>query len=91
MILWNYDKLENTKSIKLDNSVHSCRFTDDSALLYVGSQRLLYQFDVNNQFNQTLKYEIQDDYVNNIFCISNCIILTSSDDKTIIKTDIHKR
>ena len=33
----------------------SCKFTEDSTLLYAGSKNYIYQFDVNNQFNELYK------------------------------------
>ena len=75
----------------MNSYVYSFKFTEDSTLLYVGSIQYLYKFDVNNQFKELCKYEIHTSYINNILCISNTIILTASDDKNIIKTDVNKK
>ena len=46
--IWNYRTYNLIKSLKFDDSVLSCKFTDDSKLLYVGIGNRLYQFYVNN-------------------------------------------
>ena len=64
------------KLIDCEHYVYSCKFTDDSAFLYVGSSKIIYQYDVNNQFKEMYKYNIHDGYIFNIYCLSSTIILT---------------
>ena len=71
--------------------VYSFKFTEDSTLLYAGTFGYIYQFDINDQFKELFKEKIHKNYINNIYCISNTIILTASDDKTIINTDVSKK
>ena len=67
-----------------------CKFTDDDTFLYVGSNQI-YQFDVKNQFEKLYEKSIHGAYITNIICLSNTIVLTSSIDKSIIKTDIKRK
>ena len=71
--------------------VFSCRFTDDDTLLNVGSNFHFYQFDVKDQFKKLHELRMHDSFIMNIICISNTVVLTSSFDKTIIKTDIKRK
>ena len=67
-----------------------CKFTDDDTFLYVGSD-LIYQLDVKNQFEKLYEKSIHVNYITNIICISNTIVLTSSVDKSVVKTDIKRK
>ena len=37
------------------NIVYSCKFTEDSTMLFAGTNGYIYQFDVNNQFKELYK------------------------------------
>ena len=88
--IWNYKTNNLIKSLKFENDVRICRFTDDSLLLYVGINTMLYLLDVHNKFKKISKHNIHGYNISNIFCITNTIILTSSL-SAIIKTDINKK
>ena len=72
----------------MNKFVGSCKFTEDSTILFAGTNGYIYQFDFNDQFKKLFKKKIH--YINNIYCIFNAIILTASDDCRIIKTDVSK-
>ena len=76
------------KSIHFNKYVSSCKFTEDSQMLYVGIFKTLFQFRVNSKFKKICKLHLSDHNIYNIFCITNTLIITSSDDNTIIKTDV---
>ena len=80
------------KSIKFDYDVtRSCKFTDDSQFLYVGIASKLYQFSVNNLFKKICsKNMMHTNKIRGIYCITNMMILTYSDD-IIIKTDVERK
>ncbi|KAM3127413.1 WD repeat-containing protein 6 [Paramecium bursaria] len=85
--IWSYQNHILIRQERLDNWIFICKFTDDNSFLYVGTGGgLLYQFDAEKYFEQTLKLQIHKDSIYNIYCISNYEILTSSLDLTIIKT-----
>ena len=77
------------KRIALNHYVCSCKFSNDSKLFYVGTDSILYQYSVERKFKKVCKLNIHNDYIINIICISNTIVLTASLDHTIVKTNIN--
>ncbi|KAM3133137.1 WD repeat-containing protein 33 [Paramecium bursaria] len=86
--IWNYKSYALVKSIQFKTSVTSLKFTDNSELLYVGIHSQIYQFHVNSNFKKLCIMQIHAFPIKNIFCMTNSIILTSSRDKYLIKTDV---
>ena len=65
------------------------KFTDDNSYLFIGTGvGLLCCYDATNNFRQIYKSRIHSHSILNLFCISNSLVLTSSIDKRIIKTNI---
>ena len=51
---------------------------------------MLHRHNIYTKSKETYKSAIRSSPILNIYCITNTIILTSSIDKSIIKTDINK-
>ncbi|KAM3136090.1 hypothetical protein pb186bvf_011895 [Paramecium bursaria] len=88
--IWKYNTIRLFKQINISDRICVCKFTDDSQLLYVGVSKRIYQFSVNNQFKKLCKYDLHRGDISNIKCITNTIILTSSQ-RYIIKTDMNTK
>ena len=76
--IWDYQTNSSFKHIRMHGIIIICKFTDDSTLLYVGTTIALYLFVVHSKFKLIFKYKLLKDYVTNIYCISNAMLLTSS-------------
>ncbi|KAM3135654.1 hypothetical protein pb186bvf_012325 [Paramecium bursaria] len=75
--IWKYQTNNLIKKIKLDTTVYSLKFTDDSKILYVGTRRTLYQLFVPNQFKKLYKQKLYDGFGVIIYCITNTTLLIS--------------
>ena len=73
--------------MSFETHVTSCKFTENSKLLYVGIHKIIYLFHVNSNFKNLCRLNIHALHIKNIFSMTNAIILTSSL-KYIIKTDV---
>ncbi|KAM3128862.1 hypothetical protein pb186bvf_018997 [Paramecium bursaria] len=82
--IWDYQTFKRVRQIRLDGVILICRFTEDSKLLYVGTTMSFYQIYVHNKFKLLFKSELQEGNMNNIYCISNEILLTSFEYSRII-------
>ncbi|KAM3131958.1 hypothetical protein pb186bvf_015971 [Paramecium bursaria] len=91
LIIWRYQTNVLMKSLKFDYQIMSCNFTDDSQLLYVGIEKRLVQLSVKANFKTICILNLHKRQIASIYCISKTIILTSSFDNTIIKTDVNLR
>ncbi|KAM3133763.1 hypothetical protein pb186bvf_014172 [Paramecium bursaria] len=85
--VWDYYSNKRIKSIQFEEFIQFCKFTEDSKLLYVGTFQLLYQIQVNNQFKKIGFMQIHQRSISNIYCLQNNVILTSSCDGTICKSE----
>ncbi|KAM3133139.1 WD repeat-containing protein 33 [Paramecium bursaria] len=86
--IWNYKNYVLMKSISFKTHVTSLKFNQDSKLLYVGTHQIIFLFHVQSNFKKLCNIRIHTLHIKNIFCITDAIILTSSRDKYIIKTDV---
>ncbi|KAM3136066.1 U3 small nucleolar RNA-associated protein 13 [Paramecium bursaria] len=87
--IWNYSDYKFIKQYEYLSQVFISKFTDDSKFLYIGtSNGSLYCYDNDNDIKENFQKQIHSGGILNLYCITNYQVLTSSVDKTVIKTDI---
>ncbi|KAM3131827.1 hypothetical protein pb186bvf_016077 [Paramecium bursaria] len=87
--VWNLQKNLITQYVQTENRPTVFKFSDDSIYLYAGTANGgIIQFDSQNLFQQLTSLMIHSKIVIQLICISNIILLTSSQDNYIIKTNI---
>ncbi|KAM3144577.1 hypothetical protein pb186bvf_003446 [Paramecium bursaria] len=89
LMIWNYSSLQLLETIKLQQWISSCIFSDDSQSIFVGDFKgNIYQYVIEDViFMQNFQLKLHDDAISNIVYINKQFILTSSDDGIIIKLD----
>ena len=72
----------------MNDDVRYVKFIDDSRILYVMTNGgRLYKFNVNNCFKPLHTYQ-NGEFMTNMYCISNKILLTASSNGNIIKINL---
>ncbi|KAM3131309.1 Ski complex subunit Rec14 [Paramecium bursaria] len=90
--IFDINEKQFIKKIELDNQITVCSFTQDSSKLFVGMYGgYIYGYDVSDDFNQFFKQQIHSSHINIIITTQNDQLITCSDDRSIIKTDIYSK
>ncbi|KAM3135634.1 hypothetical protein pb186bvf_012305 [Paramecium bursaria] len=89
--IWSLEQNEMIYQIQLDFDLDSYRFSDDDRFLFVGlGDGQLIQFDCYDDFNQVFSYELHDDSIQIIYCVTDEDLITASLDKSIKSSNINE-
>ncbi|KAM3127903.1 hypothetical protein pb186bvf_019973 [Paramecium bursaria] len=87
--IYEMTSLTNIFILELDSPVTVCKFSKDSKLIFCGDvEGNLYSFETDNSFKLQYKFKIHKSIVNNLIIINDQNVITSSQDQTIIITNV---
>ncbi|KAM3131715.1 hypothetical protein pb186bvf_016246 [Paramecium bursaria] len=80
------------KEIQFDLNIWKCRFSDDSNFIFFGDQiGQLYQFNIQKDFQLICATKVHSSWFNDIKIINNEQVVSCSNEKQIIVTDLKNK